>query len=419
MRSLMTFTALTLAIGLTACTLTYDPKTGEVEVSTEDDGGGEGTSEFDPSSPVLCSTFEEDNGDHLGYGNYPDSTDSSGPECVCSFVADSDGISYNVDGVRLQGSGHVPKGVAAKVPWYENAIMSPVAQDDEWQAQSYAVADGATELGGEYFIRQATVDRRDGSAISCGDYDMTRFSLDIGPSGPPAMPQDDEGTREDALWCMSGERVKGRFQLVQVPGQTSFVPLFIDGDARYAGMEIESVRVADWGDAEHLTLSSGATELELRPGQPARSLPEGGAWLHSARWSSPGLDGTLPVLELEGSCVSTPALRSVAAGYRAEVTEVAPWLDVDAHLVARVVDDASDDSQHLMFEVEGTGFAQGLPLAPIAEGAWSMAFDSEWVSLVGVVEQDSELLRVTIQEGNIGGVGDLSGRSFTLERYAR
>lgn len=199
------------------------------------------------------------------------------------------------------------------------------------------------------------------------------------------------------------------------------MPLFTEGDADFAGLEIREVRVIDWGDADELELRHDADKLVMTPSGGPAQLPADTAWLWSATWSSEDTVGQLPLVELEGTCYQAPETRAVEPGYTSTVDDLLPWVDSEAPMVARVLEDASGGangySHHLMFEVEGTGFAQGIPLNATGTNIWAFEVDNDWMSAAGTVTRSADEMIIAVESGNFLGTTDLSGREYTLPRY--
>ncbi|MCB9762837.1 MAG: hypothetical protein H6739_23755 [Alphaproteobacteria bacterium] len=407
------------AVGLSACTVTF---TSDKEpLFADDTGSPEDEEASDTLNIPACTDFSETSGSHLGYGGYAD-TASSGTECACTTTLTSNGTppSYYITDINLRGDGPRPAKVAMETPFTSVAIRTPnPPANGEWEASFNNAPSGAVSLVGDYAIWQATIDF-DQNPTDCTEYPSTRVSLDVGPSGPPMTSTDSDGTTESALACEPDAPVVSRFQLVDLPGQTSFVPLYVSGDAGILGLSMHAVRVVDWGDAEALTLDDGEGSVTVVSGD--EPVDVDGLWLWSARWTAEELDGALPLVEVTGTCAPVTATRPVVPGYVTSAKELLPWLDADARVVARIVSNGGEGgsaaSHHLMFEVEGTGFAQGIPLQSVGADTWAFEIDSETLSMIGQVDLTASALTITVEQGSFGGVGDLSDRQVVLSRYS-
>lgn len=400
---------LTFALTIPACT---------IKDITWTDTGPSGGNDQDEASVPPCSAYTEQQGANLGLGGYADSTASSGAECACQTAQSATSASFYVRYTNVSGVDPTPKRVDIQTPFDNPNYNTPTRSAGTWSTRFTHSSSSAVRVDGTYTVFQSTIDSSD-NPLSCSDIQPTALGLEFTPSGPPPAPSSSSGD-EDAMACAAGAAVKARFQLAYLPGRRDLLPLFASGDDAFDGLEIAAVKVVDWGEVDELVVTSDAGKSTLTPSTSEFALPEGGAWLRSTRFEVGDQVGQLPTVELEGSCLTDRAPMFVDPGYVTTADALVPWLESSARVVARVVQDGRDDTaetHHLMFELEGTGFAQGIPLTQLSSEAWEVEFVGENLNLDGELTRHDDGLTLEIFSGDMLGVGDLSGRSITFAPY--
>ncbi|MCK6504536.1 hypothetical protein L6R53_14220 [Myxococcota bacterium] len=198
-------------------------------------------------------------GDHVGYGNYADSTASEGPEVQCSYVhADDEHVV--MDALEFLGFDAEPKSVAIQVPHVSAGAKNPVegshyVEGTDWYADySAALPNTAQDYSGTWYGYMSEV-QADGSPADQTTYN-SGFYYEWGVSASSSR-----GTDVFSAYGTFGTWT-GEYELAAHPNQAAsndgvrMFPILLDGDIGFG--TLTSLTVLDPGDGQALTIG-GAT----------------------------------------------------------------------------------------------------------------------------------------------------------------
>lgn len=216
---------------------------------------------------VNCSGDTMITGDHVGYGNYADSTASEGPEVQCTYTHGDD-EHVVMSALEMIGFDMEPKSVAVSVPNVSAGAKNPVegshhVEDTDWYADySSALPSAASDYSGTWTGYMSEV-QADGSPADETTYN-SGFYYEWGSSGSSSR-----GTDVYAAFGGVGAW-SGEYELAAHPNQlpsadgVRMFPILTDGAIGFG--PLTTITVLDPGDGETLfvggtayTLTTGAT----------------------------------------------------------------------------------------------------------------------------------------------------------------